>query len=85
MLTKEIKLSKFEVNPENKTISIRKDEIIKENDVELARKSHRCAFVPGELDKVKEYMGLEDGPEIAYLESLWTEEAIQAYQDILGQ
>lgn len=85
VIIKEQIISKIEVDGENKTVSIRKDEIIKENDIELARNHHRRAFVPGELEEVKEYMGVEEGPEIAYLESLWTEEVIQAYQDILGQ
>lgn len=81
MITKEINLARFEMNPENKTLSIRRDTIIKEDGVELSRSYHRCAYVPGDIDKVREYLGVEESPEITYLESVWTDEVIAAYKE----
>lgn len=80
MLTKETKLAKLEINQDNKTISIRLDTVIKEGGVELSRSCHRCAFVPGQIEDVKEYLCVEDSPEIQYLNSIWTEDVIADYQ-----
>jgi len=79
MITKEIITARFEMNPENKTLSIRQDTIIKEDGIELSRKHHRCAYVPGDIDKVIECLG-EDAPEIDYLKLIWTEEVIEEYK-----
>ena len=80
MITKETVLSKVEMNPEYKTVSIRMDTVIKEDELEISRSSHRCAFGPGDILKVKEYLGVETSPEIDYLNAVWTEEVIAAYE-----
>jgi hypothetical protein len=79
MIIKEIIVARFEVNPENKTLSIRLDTVIKEEGVELSRSHHRCAYVPGDIDKVIECLGA-DAPEVAYLNLIWTDEVIKAYK-----
>lgn len=83
MLTKETQLSRFEINQENKTISIRLDTVIKENDVELSRSCHRTAFVPGQIEDVKAYLGVEDSAEIQYLNSIWTAQVIADYEAMI--
>ena len=79
MITKEINIARFEMNAENKTLSIRMDTIIKEDGVELSRKHHRCAYVPGDIDKVVECLGA-DASEVSYLKSIWTDEVIAEYE-----
>lgn len=76
-------IARFEMNPENKTLSIRLDTVIKEDGVELSRKSHRCAFAPGDIAKVREYLGVTTGPEITYLKSIWTKEVIAEYKAMI--
>lgn len=82
LLTKEILISGFDVNPENKTISIKMDTIIKDDEVELSRSSHRCAYVPGDILRVIKCLG-EDAPEVAYLEILWTDLVIESYKEMI--
>lgn len=84
MLTKETTLSRLEINQDNKTISIRLDTVIKENNVELSRSCHRCAFVPGQIEDVKNYLGVEDSPEIQYLNSIWTPQVIADYEAMIA-
>lgn len=79
MIIKEIVVSKFEVNVENKNVSIRTDTVIKEDGVELSRSHHRCAFVPGDIDAATECLG-SDSPEVAYLSALWTPEVVAAHK-----
>lgn len=82
MIKKETVISKFEMNPETKTVSIRMDTVIKEDGVELSRSHHRCAYVPGDIDKVIECLGA-DAPEVVYLESIWTEQVIADYKAMI--
>ena len=70
------------INTENKTISIAKYDIIKKDGIEISRsKPHRCAFVPGQIENIKEYIGQNDGPVINMLNALWTQEIIKEYND----
>lgn len=72
----EIVIDNFNVT--NKTISVVKYQVIYKDGVELSRVHlDRCAFVPGDIDKVKAYLNMQDEPEIKYLESIWTDEVIQ--------
>lgn len=77
-------IKKFDYNPENKTVSIAYDEVAVDDDgtvyVNPQKKNHRCAFVPGDIDKVKEYMGKTTGPEIAMLKAVWTASVIDKYK-----
>ena len=84
MLTKEVQLSKFEVNTNTKTLSIRLDTVIKENDIVISRAPDRRAFVPGDIAGVKEYIGSADCPEVVYLESIWTDEVIAEYKESIA-
>ncbi len=74
-----------DINPNNKTISIAIDTLILKDGIEIARNRERGAFVPGDIEKVKAYIGLDKGPEIDYLNAIWTEEAIISYQTMLEQ
>lgn len=85
MLTETIEIILDSINTSNKTISIAKDTIIKKDGIEIAAQRDRRAFTPGDLELVKDYMGLEEGAEITYLESIWTQEVIDNYLASLGQ
>lgn len=78
-LVKEINIARFDMNPENKTVSIRMDTVIKEDGVELSRKHHRCGFAPGDIDKVAACLGA-DASEVVYLKLVWTDQVIADYK-----
>ena len=74
------------INPYNKTISIAMDRVIVDaNGNQIAKVSRvRRAFVPGEIEQVKEWLGATESPEIDYLSAIWTPEVIAAYQELLN-
>ena len=78
-LKKETKLVKFDVNVEHKTVSIALDTVILENGEEISRKRHRCSFAPGDLDKVKEYLGVDKSPELDLLKKMWPAKVVKEY------
>lgn len=74
------------INTMTKTISIRKQTIFVDNGAEVARSEPwRRAFVPGEIEAVKEVTGWNDStPEVIYLNSIWTQEVIDAYNAMIA-
>lgn len=85
MLTEEKLLPIFDsIDPNTKTVSILIKTIVKRDGVEISHENHRCAFNPGDIEKVKTYIGVTESPEITYLESIWTQEAIDAWRGIEG-
>lgn len=83
MLTKETIIAKFVMNIENKKLSIATDTIIKDDDVEISRSRHMCAFIPGDIDKVIHCLG-KGSEEVKYLKNIWTDEVVQAYKDMIA-
>lgn len=74
------------INVTTKTISIAKDTVVLRDGVEITRDRNRCAFFPGQIAEVKAYMGVDDSaPEIVYLNAIWTQEVIDAYNAYLEQ
>lgn len=84
MLTEETIHSFHDMNPQTKTISVTLVTIVKRDGIEIARSSNTRAFQPGDIEEVKSYIGVTESPEITYLESIWTQEAIDAWNN-LGQ
>ena len=89
-LTKETLPAIFDsIDPYLKTVSVLIRTVYKDNGVIVSSNDMRRAFVPGEIEGVKEWIGLQESPEISYLESVWTPEVIQAYEqakaEALGQ
>jgi len=68
-----------DINPNTKSVSIAIDTVVLRDGVEIARERLRRAFVPGEIEDVKEFVGVESSPEIEYLEAIWTTEVIEAF------
>lgn len=81
-ITEQLKFKKLDIDIENWTISIAFVPIItKDGDEYIRGKVHRRAFVPGEIDAVKEFTGLGDNSKhIQYINSLWTPEVIAEHQ-----
>lgn len=80
MLTEINEIILDNINAFSKTISIAKDTIIQKDGVEIARQRNRQAFVPGDIEAVKSYTGFTNAdPEIVYLNSIWTQNVIDAY------
>lgn len=80
MLTEEKVLGAIDIENTLKTISIALDTVVLRDGKPIAKTRHRCAFVPGELDKVVEYTGLSpDSPEITYISAIWSPEVIDTY------
>lgn len=85
MLEERIELIIDNINVTNKTISIARDSVVYNNGVEIARNRHRQAFVPGQIEDVKQYTGWGDSePSIIYLNSMWTQEVIDDYNAMLA-
>lgn len=65
-----------------KTVSIcKRTQIIKDGSV-ISESRDRRAFVPGQIEDVKTYLGVTDSPEINYLNDVWTSEVIENYQSL---
>lgn len=79
MYTEESIFNFHDINPETKTVSITRVTIVKKDGIEIARSSNTRAFMPGDIEEVKIYLGVQESPEITYLESIWTQEAIDAW------
>lgn len=80
MYTEEIFSSFHDINPITKTVSITIYTVVKKDGVEIARSQPNTrAFAPGDIEQVKAYIGVSESPEITYLESIWTQEAIDAW------
>lgn len=79
-ITKTKQLKSFEMDAENKTISVSIETIFTENGDE-ARKRERRAFVPGQVEDVKTWTGAGNAsPYIVFLNAIWTSAVIAAYQ-----
>ena len=83
-MQKENKIAILDMNLKNNTISLRKDTVTYENGEELTRAHERCAFVPGDIEKVREYTGLQSGELIDLLNERWTPEVIADYQAMVA-
>lgn len=84
MLTEQVQIILDSINTTTKTISIAKDTVVFRDGVEISRERHRTAFVPGQIEEVKTYIGETSSPEIDYLNAIWTEQAIADYQTLLA-
>lgn len=80
MLKKEERISKIEIDMENRCISIARDEVVLENDEVISRKRHRQAFAPGDIDEVKKFIKNDEAEEVELIRSLWPKKVINAYK-----
>lgn len=87
MLSEQTIIQIDNINVTLKTLSIHKILIVLRDGVEISRGNpHSCAFYPGQIEAVKTFTGWDDlTPEIIYLNSIWTQEVIDAYDQIIEQ
>ena len=78
---------KIDINFDTKRVSIAKQEVAYNDDgTEFSRAPmERRAFVPGEIEVVKQYIDKDTGDEISLIDSMWTEEVIAEYQAMLAE
>lgn len=83
MYTEEIIYNFHDINANTKTVSITIVTVVKKDGTEIARSNPLTrAFSPGDIDLVKAYLGISESPEINYLESIWTQEAIDFWNGL---
>lgn len=68
-----------DIDPNTKTISVAIDSVLRRDGVIVARSRDRRAFTPGQIQDVRAYIGVDESPEIDYLNAIWTQEVIDAY------
>ncbi len=66
------------------TLSITTTIQIVDNGVELTRYSNISAFGPGDIERVKLFLGTDTGALIDYLSKIWTDEAIANYTTFIA-
>ena len=80
MITKELQFP-FEYFPNNHSFSIHKEQIVKEDGVVIGKQIiDTCSFLPGQIDKLAEYLGNPDHPLVSYCNIIWTPEIIEAQE-----
>ena len=83
MLEERIEVSDIKITNFNEMfISISLDTVIYKDDIEIARSSLNArGFVPGELQDVKDFTGVNEGELINALDALWSADVILKYDE----
>ena len=86
-ITKETEIAKIEVVGEYKAVQVRTDTVIKEDDAEISRSTHRHVLHPGTLDAsdnlVATDISSEDASVQAVANAVWTDAVKTAWKDNL--
>ena len=86
-ITKETEISKIEVVGKYKAVQVRTDTVIKEDDAEISRSTHRHVLHPGTLDAsdnlVATDISSEDASVQAVANAIWTDAVKTAWKDNL--
>jgi len=86
-ITKETEIAKIEVVGKYKAVQVRTDTVIKEDDAEISRSTHRHVLHPGTLDAsdnlVATDISSEDASVQAVANAVWTDAVKTAWKDNL--
>ena len=86
-ITKEIEIAKIEVVGEYKAVQVRTDTVIKEDDAEISRSTHRHVLHPGTLNDsdalVATDISGEDATVQAVANAVWTDAVKTAWKNKL--
>ena len=86
-LTKETQIGKIEVVGKYKSVQVRTDTVVIEDDVELTRKYHRHALNPGTLDGSNNLVDTDISGENAEIQAVcnavWTDAVKLAWKNLL--
>ena len=84
-ITKETEIAKIEVVGEYKAVQVRTDTVIKEDDAEISRSTHRQVLHPGTLNDsdalVDTDISGEDAEVQAVANAVWTDAVKAAWKD----
>ena len=84
-ITKEIEIAKIEVVGEHKAVQVRTDTVIKEDDAEISRSTHRHVLHPGTLNDsdalVATDISGEDATVQAVANAVWTDAVKTAWKN----
>ena len=86
-LTKETQIGKIEVVGKYKSVQVRTDTVVIEDDVELTRKYHRHVLQPGTLDGSNNLVDTDISGENAEIQAVcnavWTDAVKLAWKNLL--
>jgi len=86
-LTKETQIGKIEVVGKLKSVQVRTDTVVIEDDVELTRKYRRHVLYPGTLDGSKNLVDTDISGEASEVQAVcngvWTDAVKLAYKNLL--
>ena len=86
-ITKETQIGKIEVVGKYKSVQVRTDTVVIEDDVELTRKYHRHALQPGTLDESNNLVDTDISGENAEVQAIcnaaWTDAVKLAWKNLL--
>ena len=86
-ITKETEIAKIEVVGKYKAVQVATDTVIKEDDAEISRSTHRHVLHPGTLDAsdnlVATDISSEDASVQAVANAIWTDAVKTAWKDNL--
>ena len=86
-ITKEIEIAKIEVVGEHKAVQVRTDTVIKEDDAEISRSTHRHVLHPGTLNDsdalIDTDISGEDATVQAVANAVWTDAVKTAWKNKL--
>jgi hypothetical protein len=86
-ITKETQIGKIEVVGKYKSVQVRTDTVVIEDDVELTRKYHRHALQPGTLDGSNNLVDTDISGENAEVQAIcnaaWTDAVKLAWKNLL--
>jgi len=86
-ITKETEIAKIEVVGKYKAVQVRTDTVIKEDDAEISRSTHRHVLHPGTLDAsdnlVATDISSEDASVQAVANAVWTDAVKTAWKNKL--
>jgi len=86
-ITKETEIAKIEVVGEHKAVQVRTDTVIKEDDAEISRSTHRHVLHPGTLNDsdalVATDISGEDATVQAVANAVWTDAVKTAWKNKL--
>jgi len=86
-ITKETQIGKIEVVGKYKSVQVRTDTVVLEDDVELTRKYHRHVLSSGTIDDNNDFVDTDISGEAAEVQAIcnavWTDAVKLAYKNLL--
>jgi hypothetical protein len=86
MITKQSKVLYFEAQEMGSpAVTLVKREYTLHNGMIVTYQDIRRSFFPGDIERVKEFIGKDRSPEIDFLNASWTQQVIDEYNESLSK